>query len=109
MITENQTTEKATNPQKENIKSRLLSLTSEQLSTLQAGHMYRALQSHIRRTGWPNLFAGGLTFLLGIDSFGNPILKAFQALFGLITVGVNLWSLISPMDVGPLAWRFGEL
>ena len=100
MVTENQTVEKATNPQKENIKSWLLSLTGEQLSMLRAGHTYRALQSYIRRTGWPNLFMGGLTFLLGIDGFGNPILKAIQALLGLITVGVSLWSLISPMAVG---------
>ncbi len=87
------------------IKSRLLSLSAEQLATFsRLGRTYRLIQSWLRGTGLTNVILGTVTFLLGIGIPGEPVLKTLQALLGLITIVVSLWSIVFPQPIGVIIW-----
>src|SRR5258707_10572121 len=90
--------------QPEDLKTRFLSLSPEQLDALRLSYSYRLLQAGLRDTGWINLFLGGLTFFLGIGIPGNPVLKALQAFFGISIVLVSMWSIVSPVVIAVAVW-----
>ncbi len=90
--------------QPEELKTRFLSLSPEQLDALRLSYSYRLLQAGLRDTGWINLFLGGLTFFLGIGIPGNPVLKALQAFFGISIVLVSMWSIVSPVVIAVAVW-----
>ncbi len=93
-----------TTNQLEDLKTRLSSLSAEQLAALRLSYSYRLLQAWLRNMGWVNLFLGGLTFLLGIGIPGNTLLKAIQAFLGLVTIIVSLWSILFPLAIGAVIW-----
>src|SRR5258708_32855886 len=90
--------------QSEEIKTRLLALTGEQITALQLSYPFRLLQAYTRANGRLNIVLGSLTVFFGVGIPGNPPLKAFQTLFGVAIVLVSLWSIQSPKPSGIAAW-----
>jgi hypothetical protein len=77
-------------------KTRLLNLSPAELSGLQKVKEFREMSIWLGTNGWLNVFLGGLTLWLGLQGASHSILKALQALLGVLLIAQSLWSIIRP-------------
>ncbi|MCC6975704.1 MAG: hypothetical protein IT322_16985 [Anaerolineae bacterium] len=86
------------------LKQRLLALSSERLAQLRLSYYYRTMLYEVSTLGWLNLFLGAAMVWLGTSNPSNAPLSTFQAIYGVAVVGVSLWSIIWPQPSGVAVW-----
>ncbi|MBZ0301806.1 MAG: hypothetical protein K8J31_18810 [Anaerolineae bacterium] len=85
----------------EDIKTRLSTLTAEELNSLRDTYDVRWRTSWLRSTGWLNVILGGLTLWLGLTCpCGFTVPKLIQALAGGLIVGQSVWAIMLPSTAG---------
>jgi hypothetical protein len=86
------------------VKERLLNYAAQNYDLFRAASQYESIYFTLKRTGWLNLFLGGVTFLLGLSNLNQGILHVWQAFLGALMVGQSLWVLIVPTRIGVLGF-----
>lgn len=88
----------------QDLKSRLQTLSAEQLTGLRQIYSYRLAQITVNSMGCLNLFLGLITVWSAVGISGPLPVKIIQASLGFATVVVSLWSIGAPRPLGVLVW-----